>query len=129
MEALARFADEVPQRPAEALAGDVDVLARPAPVARQDLRRLGRRVGPIVGDEVGDAGVDLVADAGDPGDLRPPDRAGDDFLVKAPEVFERAAAANEQEHVYAPDGSLPGVQRLDAAGNPGPRPVPLHGHA
>ena len=59
----------------------------------------GGRGGAQVGDEVGDGEVGLMADGGDDGDLRGDDGAGDAFGVEGGEVFERAAAAGDDDDV------------------------------
>src|SRR5207248_4162072 len=51
-------------------------------------------------DEIGDGEVGFVADAGDYGNLRIGNRAGDDFFVEGPQVFEGASPAGENQHVH-----------------------------
>ena len=58
----------------------------------------------VVGDQVGDGHVGLVADAADDRDRRFENRLGDDLLVERPKVFETAAAAADDDGV---DGQLP----------------------
>jgi len=77
----------------ETEAGGVEGGGGGAPMLGGDLCGFGGGVGVVVGDEVGDGDVDLVADAGDDGNARVRDGAGEDFLVEFPEVFEGAAAA------------------------------------
>ena len=72
----------------------------PAPLVRHGRQRGGRRRGRAhVGDEVGDGDVDFVADAGHRRNAAGGDRARHAFVVEAPEVFERAAAARDDQHV------------------------------
>ncbi len=61
-------------------------------------RARGRRCA-LVGDEVGDRDVGLVADAADDRNAARVDRARDGFLVERHQVLERAAAAGEDQHV------------------------------
>ena len=55
--------------------------------------------GAEVGDEVGDGEVGFVADGGDDGEARGDDGAGHGFAVEGGQVFERAAAAGEDDEV------------------------------
>ncbi len=69
----------------------------------------GRRGGAHVGGEIGDGEIGLVADAGDDGNGAGGNGARDGFFVESPEVFERAAAAREDENV----GKLLAVEIFD----------------
>src|SRR5579859_3967813 len=52
-----------------------------------------------VGDEIGDSEISFVADAGDDGNFRIEDGAGDDLFVEGPQIFDGAAAARDDENV------------------------------
>ena len=64
-------------------------------------RRRSRRA--EVGDEVGNGDVGLVADAGDDRHGNARDGACDHLLVERPEIFDRSAAAREDDDVDASD--------------------------
>ena len=71
-------------------------------MARDDeLRRRRRRRCTDVGDEIGDGHVALVTDRRDDRHRRSRDHPRDDFLVERPEVFDRPAAAADDDHVDA----------------------------
>ena len=55
--------------------------------------------GAQVGDEIGDGEVGLVAYRGDDGEAARCDRAGDALAVEGGQVFERASAAGQDNHV------------------------------
>src|SRR5256885_7797847 len=52
-----------------------------------------------VRDKIGDSEIGLVADAGDDGNFRIEDSAGDNFFVEGPQVFDGAATAREDQDV------------------------------
>ena len=56
----------------------------------------------MIGNEIGDGKVYLVADAADYGDSRTIDSPGDGFLVERPQVLQGAAAPGEDQHVTFP---------------------------
>ncbi len=58
------------------------------------------------------------------GNLRRIDRACNDLLVKAPEVFQAATAARQDDHIHL----APRVEFLDSPGDLFGRPLPLHAH-
>ncbi len=102
--------------------GDValEFLAR----AQDDLGR-GRRSGRAhVRDEIGDREVGFVAHAGDHGNRRRGDGPRDDFFVERPQVFERAAAARDDEHVR----KFHAVEIAHGRGDLGCGSVSLHLH-
>ena len=68
-------------------------------IRHDPLRRTGRRRRPLVGNEIGDREIGFVADAADDRDRAGGDRARHAFVVERPQVFERAAAAREDQHV------------------------------
>ena len=61
----------------------------------------GRRWGAQVRDMIEQRPIGLMADGGDQRDEARCRRAHDDLLVEAPEVFERAAAARDDENIRA----------------------------
>lgn len=75
-----------------------DLSGRP-PVVNDHLRRFGGRMRVIVGHQVGNRRVHLVPDPGDDRQPRRRDRPRNRLGVEAPEVFRRAPAAAEQDHV------------------------------
>ena len=83
-----------------------------AAVRHKNFRGGGRCRRAQVGGEIGDGEIDFVADRADHGDRARADRARHGFVVERPQVFERAAAAREQERIVAPCGRR-GLQRLD----------------
>ena len=64
-----------------------------------DLGGGGRGGGAAVGDEVSDGEVSFVADGGDDGRRATGYGASDVFFVERPEIFERSAAAGEDDDV------------------------------
>ena len=52
-----------------------------------------------VGDEIGDGEIGFVADAGDDGNYGFGNRAGHRLFVESPQIFERASAAGQNQHV------------------------------
>src|SRR5256886_10071786 len=52
-----------------------------------------------VRDKIRDSEIGFVADAGDHGNFRIEDGAGDDFFVEGPEIFDGAAAARKDQNV------------------------------
>ena len=72
----------------------LEFLAR----ADHDFRGGGRSGGAQVGDKIGDGEIGLVTHAGDYRDHRFENRARDDFFIEGPQIFERAAAARENQH-------------------------------
>jgi len=79
--------------------------------------------GAEVGGEVGDGEVGFVADGGDDGDFRGRDGAGEEFAVEGGEVFERAAAAGDDDDI---DGAF-AIEVLDAGGDFDGGGCTLHG--
>ena len=77
--------------------------AQPLGAVRHDAlgRTRGRRRA-LVGDEVGDREVHLVADAAHDGNRAGEDGACDRLVVERPQVLERAAAARDDQHVAVP---------------------------
>ena len=73
----------------------------------------GGRGGAQVGDEVGDGEVGLVADGGDDGKLGGGDGFGEEFGVEGRQVFERAAAAGDDDEV----GVAGAIEICDAGGD------------
>ena len=82
----------------------------------------GRLVGGV-GHMIGDAAVDLVAEAGEHGHGRVGDGEGDALVVERGQVGPRAAAAHDHDHV---DGTA--RQRAHGAGHGGGRLLALHPH-
>ena len=68
-----------------------------------------------VRDEVGDGEIRFVADAGDHGNERRRNRARNDLFVECPQIFERAAAASEDQHVREFDAIEIAQGRRDVA--------------
>lgn len=75
-----------------------------------------------IGDKIGDGEIGFVADAGDYGDHALSDSARDGFFVESPEIFERAAAASENQHI---DG-LFAIEKLESADDFESGAVALH---
>ncbi len=73
----------------------------------------------MVGGEVDERRVGLVADAGDHRDAARGDGAHHDLLVEAPEVLDGAAAAGDDQQIGARNGPLGGkrVEALDRVGD------------
>ena len=88
--------------------------------AAHQLRGVGRRRGPQVGDEVGDREVGLVADAGDDGHARGHDGARDGLLVERPQVFDAAAASRDDDHVDVVDAQSASMARATSPAAPSP---------
>lgn len=59
----------------------------------------GGGCGADIGDEIADCDIHLVPDGADDRDAAGGDGAGDVFLIEGPEIFERAAAASDDEDV------------------------------
>jgi hypothetical protein len=95
-----------------------------AQVGHEQFRGGRRRRRAQVGGEVGDREIDFVADRGDDGDRAGADRARDRFVVERPQVFERAAAPREQEHVVR----FRARGRSEHGDDRGRRFLALHGH-
>src|SRR5205085_2980890 len=89
-----------------------NVLVEFAPSLHDEFGSGGRCGSAHIGDEVGDGEIGFVADARDNRNLRIEDGSGDDFFIKDPQIFERAAAANEHQHVDELFG-IEELQRLD----------------
>jgi len=70
-----------------------------APVGRGERRRGGRRRRSLVGGEVGDGEVGLVTHAADHRNRRGRHRARDRLVVERPEILDRTATANQQQHL------------------------------
>src|SRR4029077_20887189 len=85
-----------------------DVLVKFAARLDDELGGGGRRGSANIGDEIGDGEIGFVADARDDGNFRCKDRAGDDFFVEGPQIFQGAAAARDDEHV----DEVPFVEKL-----------------
>jgi len=79
--------------------------------------------GAKVGDVVCDGVVDLVADGGDDGELRGDDGAGEELVVEAGEVFERASSAGDEDEV---DLIGMAIEVADAGGDAGRALFALH---
>ena len=75
-------------------------------VERHDRRR--RRLGAVVGDEVGDRHVDLVTHGRHDRHHRLEDRRRDDLLVERPQVLGAAAAAADHDRVERQDAAARG---------------------
>ena len=60
----------------------------------------GRRGRAQIRDKIGDGEIGFVADACDHRNFRSENRAGDNFFVERPQIFQRAAAAREDQHVH-----------------------------
>ena len=72
----------------------------------------GRCGGAHVGHEIRDGEVAFMADARDRGNFRVGNGAGDHFFVEGPQIFERAAAARENQHIHRFHG-IEELHRLD----------------
>ena len=83
------------------------------PVGHGGRRSARGRRGAPVGDEVGDGEVGLVAYAADDGDGRSGDGPRHPFVVEGPQLFQRAAAAGDDDHVQRLSLRRPAVQRRD----------------
>ena len=83
----------------------VELLAR----ADDHLRGGGRRGSADIGGEIRDGEVGLMADAGDDGNRAGDNGASDGLFVKSPQVFQRAAAARQDQNV----GKLLAVEIAD----------------
>ena len=83
----------------------------------------GGRGGALIGDKIGNGEIDLMADAADDRQLAGRNRARHDFLVERPQIFQRAAAATDDQHVQSWRGDALRI----AAGSSRPPPT-LHGH-
>ena len=92
--------------------GLVDPAGGRVDAVDQELGRRGRRLAGLVGHQVGDAAVDLVADGRDHRHRAAGDRLGQVLLVEPAEVGARAAAAGDHDHVDA-GGRQPGQRRHD----------------
>ena len=67
---------------------------------RNDHLGRGRRCGRAqIGDEIADRDIGFVADGGNQRDLRGRDGARDTFFVERPQIFERTAAARDDDDV------------------------------
>jgi hypothetical protein len=77
-----------------------DVLIEFAARLHHELGGSRGRGGADIGDKIGYGEIGFVADAGDYGDFGGGDGAGNFFFVEGPEIFEGAAAAGQNEHVY-----------------------------
>ena len=84
----------------------------------------GRSGGAYVGNEIGDGEVGFVADARNDGDGAGGDGPGHFFFVERPEIFERATATREDQHV----DYLLTVEVFDGANDLGRRAFTLHAH-
>ena len=98
----------------------IELLAR----ANDQFGSRGRRGGAHVGDEIGDSEISFMADAGDNRNRAGRHGPSDAFLVEGPEVFQRAAAARQDEHV----GQLLAVEIFDGVDDFGGRAFALHAH-
>src|SRR6267154_2264341 len=76
-----------------------DVLVKFAASLHHDLGGSGRSGGANVGDEIGDGEIGFVADAGNYRNFGGEDGARHLFFVEGPQIFERAAAAREDQHI------------------------------
>src|ERR1043166_4872316 len=88
-----------------------------------------RRGGTDIGHEIGDGEIDFVADGADDGDGAGEDCTGDHFFVECPEVFDRSAAAADDEQVDAPECGLGQVYSADGVGDFRRRAVALDASA
>jgi hypothetical protein len=82
----------------------------------------GRGGGAQVGRKIGDGEIGFMADAGDDGDRRGVDGAGNAFFIEGPEVFDAAAAATDDDRVAIALASL-----FDGVGNFGAGTFTLDG--
>jgi hypothetical protein len=76
-------------------------------VGHDELRRLGRRRRPRIGDKIDKGEVDLMADRRHDRDRRRGDRANERLVVEGSKVIAGAATATEDDHVdgiYPPEG-------------------------
>ncbi len=109
------------------LAGDLDEIGifRHGPFG--GLRGRGRA---RVGDEIDQRPVGLVADGGDDGNGARGHGADDDFLVEAPEIFQAAATAGDDQHVGARDfaARLNGIEAAHGGRDLGGAAFALHAH-
>jgi hypothetical protein len=103
--------DRPVDRAQEAVPRGLELEEQRGAVGPHGLRGVRRRVRAVVGDEIGERDVGLVADARDDGDTPVPARLRDGALVERPQVLQRAAAAAED------DGSTPwaSMRRIAAA--------------
>jgi hypothetical protein len=90
----------------------------------------GRRRRAEIGDEIDDGPVGLVADRGDERDGACRSGAGDALVVEAPEIFEAAAAASDDDEIGARHRPRPiePVEADDRRGNLDCAGLPLHPH-
>src|SRR5438477_727875 len=84
----------------------------------------GRGGGAHVGDEVSDSEIGFVTHAGNEWNYGVGDGAGDDFLIEGPDIFERAAAARDDQDVHG----LVAIEKLDGANDLRGGAIALHAH-
>ncbi len=101
-----------PQRRAGEPAGEIGERRQQFGAHRHaEFRRGGRRRRAQIGGVVDQRPVGLVADGGDERDVALRRRAHHDFLVEAPQVLERAAAARDDEQVGPRNCAVPAAAR------------------
>ncbi len=86
-------------RGSHAAAEQVDTAGPFIATGRDDLGRTRRCRRAHVGDEIGDREIDFVTDTGHDRNLAIEDGARDHFFVERPQVFERATAASNDQHI------------------------------
>src|SRR5690606_7812178 len=81
--------------------------------------RPGRGGGAPVGDEIDQGGVGLVPHGGNDRDAGGGDCAGQAFVVEAPQILDRAAAAGDDQQVWPGQGAAGGhgVEAADGVGD------------
>src|SRR6266568_5243656 len=100
MNAAAENQDAITHLFGESAAEVGNVFVEFATRLNDELGSGGRRGGADVGDKIGNGEIGFVPDAGDNGNLGVGDGACDDLFVEGPQIFERAAAADEHQHVH-----------------------------
>src|SRR5579883_473242 len=93
-----------------------DLIGETRAGADDDLGRGGRSRRAVIGDEVGDGEISLMANSGYNGHTRSRNRARNGFFIEGPQIFERAAAAGKYENfrpVRAAKIMQPGADLFD----------------
>src|SRR6266850_1905262 len=112
VDAAGQFQQAIANQAGERFAQFDDVFVELGARLDDELGSGGRRRGAQVGNEIGNGEIGFVADAGDHGNFGSEDGARDDFFVEGPQIFHRAAAAGEDEHVHN-FSQIEEFQRLD----------------
>lgn len=126
-QALLLMREKSRRRESEARGELVRLLLQRVPVRRKSHRSLRRGGSALVGDQFGDRGVGLVPDGGDDRERASVDRLRHDALVERPQIFDRTAAAREEDGVELKSlAEL--VQVGDRVGDVRRGSIPLHAH-